>query len=173
MSFEPPPPDIVERLARHRTVGGAPRAELEWLAAHGRMRRLAAGEYLARRGQSVEDTGFGLEIVLSGRFAIHVDRGAGSRRVMEWQAGDVSGILPFSRMAATPGDTIADAPVETLSLHQRDFPDLIRECPELTATFVHVMIDRARVFNRLTLRAPASRPARPARTHSRRRRARR
>ena len=27
--------DLVDRLAGHKTVGAAPREELEWLAAHG------------------------------------------------------------------------------------------------------------------------------------------
>ena len=27
--------ELVERLVEHRTLGGAPRHELEWLAAHG------------------------------------------------------------------------------------------------------------------------------------------
>ncbi len=147
MTFVPKPPDIVERLQGHRTVGQVPRSELEWLAERGRMRRLGTGEYVSRKGQVLEESDFGLEVVLSGHFAIHVDRGAGPRRVMEWQSGDVSGVLPFSRMRASPGDAITDSPVETLSVDPKDFPDLIRECPELTAIFVHIMLDRARVFN--------------------------
>jgi CRP-like cAMP-binding protein len=139
--------DIVARLAQHRTVGGAPRHELEWLAARGRIRHIAQGDLVVRKGQRVEDSDYGLEVVVTGRFSIDVDRGGGPRKVMEWQAGDVAGVLPFSRMAASPGDTIAETDVETLSLPPRHFPELIRECPSLTMIFVHVMLDRARVFN--------------------------
>lgn len=128
-------------------VGSVPRAELEWLVAHGRLRRFEAGEYAIRAGQAVDEWDFGLEIVLAGRFAIHVDRGAGPRKVMEWEAGDISGVLPFSRMAASPGDTIAETPVETLSVDREHFPELIRACPGVTGVCVHVMLDRARVFN--------------------------
>ena len=39
----------------------------------------------------------GLYVVLSGRLSIHVDRGAGPRKVMEWQGGDITGILPSHR----------------------------------------------------------------------------
>jgi signal transduction histidine kinase len=147
MRLEAPPPDIVDRLRAHRTIGTAPLAELEWLAAHGQIRRLEQGEYMARTGQTVEETSFGLEIVLSGRFAIYVDRGAGRRKVVEWQAGDVSGVLPFSRMSAAPGDAIVEAPTETLSVPPDCQAELVRDCPELTAIFVHVMLDRARIFN--------------------------
>ena len=40
---------VVERLAGHRTLGSAPRRELEWLAAHGEIRHFAVGENLAPR----------------------------------------------------------------------------------------------------------------------------
>lgn len=145
--LEPPPPDVVERLAQHRTIGRAPRSELEWLARHAMVRKLDTGACVARKGQNIEETDWGLEIVLSGHFAIHVEGGSGRRKVMEWGAGDVSGVLPFSRMSASPGDTIADTPVETLSLPRERLPDMVRECPEVTAILVHVMLDRARVFN--------------------------
>ncbi len=146
MSFEPLPPGIVERLLALPTLSAIPRPELEWLARHGRLRRLEIGEFLARSGQLVEPMDYGLEILLKGQISVHVDRGAGPRKVMEWQTGDLTGILPFSRMATLPGDVLTDAPAELLSVHRRHFADLVRECPELTATCVHVMLDRARVF---------------------------
>ena len=147
MHTEAPPPQIVDRLREHRTVGGAPDAELRWLAAHGRIRKAQPGEYIARAGQTLGEFDFGVEIVLSGRYAIHVDRGVGLRKVMEWQAGDVTGLLPFSRMKTMVGDSVVETPLETLSIAKDHLPELIRECPQLTGIFVHVMLDRARVFN--------------------------
>jgi signal transduction histidine kinase len=147
MRLEPATPDVLDRLARHRTMSRVPRAELEWLVAHGRLRRLEPGESFVRKGQRIDETTMGLEIILSGHFAIYVDRGTGPRKVMEWQAGDVSGYLPFSRMSASPGDSIVDVPVETLSIAPAHFAELLRECPTVTEICVHVMLDRARVFN--------------------------
>jgi CRP-like cAMP-binding protein len=46
-------------------------------------------------------------IVLSGRTAAIVDGRDGSRQVFEWRAGDVLGLLQYSRMAAPPYDAIA------------------------------------------------------------------
>ena len=37
-------PDVLARLAAHRTVGTAPRPELEWLAAHGAVNEFEPGE---------------------------------------------------------------------------------------------------------------------------------
>jgi signal transduction histidine kinase len=43
--------------------------------------------------------------------------------------------------------------VETFSLDPDHFPDLIRECPNITAACVHTMVDRARVFKTSDLQA--------------------
>ena len=147
MLLTPPPAGIVDRLSQHRTIGGVPRSELEWLAGHGQLRTAAPGEYMGRKGETIDELVFGLEIVLSGRIAIHVDRGAGSHKVMEWKAGDVTGILPFSRLKTMMGDSMVESDLEALSIPTDLFPDLVRECPQLTTVLVHQMLDRARVFN--------------------------
>ena len=142
-------PDLVSRLAAHRTLGAAPRHELEWMAAHGRLRRVSAGEVLAPKGESIDT----LHVVLSGHYSIWVNRGTGPRKVMEWRGGDVTGLLPYSRMNRAPGDVIAEEPTEIFDLHRDDFPGLIRECHEVTAILVHVMLDRARHFTENDLHA--------------------
>ena len=134
--------DLVARLAQHRTLGAAPREELAWLAAHGSLRHAKLGEFVSRRTELFET----LVIVLSGHFAIHVDRGAGPRKVMEWGEGDVSGILPYSRMTRPPGVVVIDEAGDWFVIHRDHFPEMIRECPTVTATLVHLMLDRARRF---------------------------
>ncbi len=134
--------DLVERLARHRTLGSAPRDELVWLATHGRVRRLDEGEILSRKGVPVT----GMYIVLDGRIAIYVDRGAGRHKALEWRGGDVAGLLPYSRLVSPPSDSVAQEPSEVLALQADDFPAMIRECHTVTSILVHAMIDRSRAF---------------------------
>jgi len=134
--------DLVDRLGDHALLRDVPREQIAWVAAHGRLRQLAAGEVLYARGDTVE----GANLVLSGHLAIHVDRGAGRRKVMEWRGGDVSGVLPYSRLVAIPGDVVAEEPTELVIVPREHFPEMIRQCHELTAVFVHVMLDRARHF---------------------------
>ena len=136
--------DLVEQLAAHKTLGSAPRAELEWIAAHGIMRHLEKNEVLTRADKNISVEG--LFVVLSGRIAIYVDRGSGTNKVMEWKAGDVTGFLPYSRMGNPPGDTVAQEPSTALLVKREHFPELIRECQEVTAILVHKMLDRAREF---------------------------
>jgi signal transduction histidine kinase len=135
-------PDVVALLAQHRAIGAAPRKELEWLAAHGSVRHFDRGESVARKGQPIE----GLYVLLSGYLAIWVDRGLGPRKVLEWRGGDVTGLLPYSRMFAAPGDTIIGEPTDMFVVDRAHFPELTRECPTITAALVHVMVDRARTF---------------------------
>lgn len=133
---------LVERLSAHRTLAKAPRHEIEWVAQHGAVRHLDSGGVLTPKQGPVE----GLHIVLSGHLSIHVDHGAGRRKIMEWLAGDVTGLMPYSRLVAPPGDVVAEEPSELVTVHRADMAEMIRECHELTATLVHVMLDRARVF---------------------------
>ncbi|MGH9442705.1 MAG: ATP-binding protein [Thermoanaerobaculia bacterium] len=135
--------DLVERLSRHRTLGSAPREELEWLAAHGTVQQLAAGELVATKNSPIEN----IWIVLSGRLAIFVDRGTGPQKMMEWREGDVSGVLPYSRMKNPPGDTSVLEESVVLAIPQGCHREMIRECYEVTSILVHTMVDRARVFN--------------------------
>ncbi|MFO7893139.1 MAG: ATP-binding protein [Longimicrobiales bacterium] len=146
MDAEQAPLDVIERLRRHRTLAQVPEPELSWLAGRGALRRFEAGDHLLREGQHWAAEGIGLEVVLSGRIANYVDRGSGTHKVVEWQAGDVTGLLPFSRMGVARGSTRAETAAETLSLAADHFPELIRECPGITAACVHMMLDRARAF---------------------------
>jgi signal transduction histidine kinase len=147
MNPDPPPPDLLGRLRSHRALAQVPENELSWLAAHGELQRFEAGAFVLRKGVDFESAGIGLEVVLSGRLAVYRDQGAGRRKVMEWKEGDFTGVLPFSRMKIARGDTVAESALEILGVRPSDFPELIRACPTVTATCVHMMIDRARVFN--------------------------
>jgi signal transduction histidine kinase len=134
--------DLVERLAEHRTLGAAPREELSWLASHGLLRELVTGDVVSSKDAKVE----ALYVVLSGRIAIFVDRGAGRHKIMEWRAGDVTGLLPYSRMVSPPGDSVAQEPTTVLAVGRDRLPEMIRECHEVTSILVHIMLDRARTF---------------------------
>ena len=128
------------RLAAHRTLAGTPPEQIAWLAARGHLVLLEPGQALTTKGGPVR----GLYIVLSGHLSIHVDRGAGPHKVMEWRGGDVTGGLPYSRLTVSPGDVKAEVPTEVFMVPREEVPALILECHELTSILVHVMLDRAR-----------------------------
>src|SRR5665213_2552622 len=118
--------DLIDQLTEHKTLGAAPRTELEWLAAHGSIRKLDTGEVLSAKGVQV----VALYIVLSGRLALFVDRGAGLNKVIEWRGGDISGMLPYSRLMAPPGNAIALEPSEVLAVPRQHLRTMTQECFE-------------------------------------------
>ena len=134
--------DLVDRLAALKTLGTAAREELVWLASHGSLRQMNRGDVLTAKGARAES----LYVVLSGCVAIFVDRGAGLDKTMEWREGDVTGLLPYSRMVTPPGDSVVQEPSEILAVHRDHLHAMTRECHEVTSILVHNMVDRARHF---------------------------
>jgi signal transduction histidine kinase len=134
--------DLIERLAQHKTLCAAPREELAWLAAHGSLRTLNPGDVLTPKGKQVS----GLFVMLSGHIAIFADRGAGLNKIAESREGDVTGMLPYSRLTSPPGDSVALETTEILDVPREYLSGVIRECPEITAMLVRVMVDRARAY---------------------------
>jgi len=135
--------NLVDRLAALPKLSKIPREELEWLVAHGELQVREAGTVIAPKGKRIEI----LWIIISGHVAVQVDRGSGPRRVTEWRAGDVSGMLPYSRMTGPPGDNYLEARSELFAIHEMHFTEMIKQCPAFTALTVHTMLDRARDFN--------------------------
>jgi|KBSSwiStaDraftv2_1062776.scaffolds.fasta_scaffold02112_3 signal transduction histidine kinase len=134
--------DLVERLAQHKLLASVPREELAWLAAHGTLRRLEPGEQLSAKGTPVA----GMFVMFAGRFALFIDRGSGPQKLLEWSGNEITGALPYSRLAVAPGNAFALEPGEILFVPKEIFPELTRACPGLTAILVHRMVDRAREF---------------------------
>jgi signal transduction histidine kinase len=133
---------LLDKLTHHRALADAPVDELRWLVERGEFNQVSRGALYFRKGERAEF----LWIVLTGHLAIYVDRGLGPRRVLEWRSGDVGGHMPYSRLVNSPGDVIALEPSDVLIVNRRYFPDMVRECPTISTTLVHVMIDRARAF---------------------------
>ena len=133
---------LLEQLSQHQSLGSAPRAELEWLVSNGTVRTFEEGALVTKKGDQVE----GMLIMLTGHVVIHVDRGAGPKKVMEWRGGDVTGVLPYSRMTTPPGDTTTTETTTGLWIERDRIKDMIRECYTVTSILVHKMVDRARQF---------------------------
>ena len=134
--------ELLDRLTRHRVLASLPPDQIAWVAQHGTLRRLAPGDVLTAKDGKVE----GLHVVLDGHISIYVDRGAGRRKIMEWRGGDVLGLMPYSRLVSPPGDVAAEEPSDVFTVYRSEMPEMIRDCTELTAALVHIMLDRARHF---------------------------
>jgi CRP-like cAMP-binding protein len=112
--------EILDLLQSHRTLGKAPREELEWITAHGRLVQFGPGDVVVSQTDIVDN----LFILLKGCVSIHINRAAGRRR-MEWRGGDVTGLLPYSRLQNPPGDTIVDEPTVAIAISRADLSSAI------------------------------------------------
>jgi signal transduction histidine kinase len=133
---------LVELLRAHKTLGSAPVAELEWLARNGEFRRYRPSDQLAKKGEPVDV----MVILFTGGRSVYVDRGTGRHKIFEWHGGEVTGLLPFSRLTTSLGEPFFEEESEALIIYRNRFPELIRECPAIVGLLVHVMVDRAREF---------------------------
>ena len=132
--------NLLRRLAAHRRLSSAPAGEIQWLAERGTLHQFVPGAVVASASEPLRF----LWVVLSGRLVLR--RPGEDRKIMEWRAGDLSGVLPYSRMQMPPGFAVAVEPSDLFALPRTSFPALIRECPEITTSCVHAMLDRARNF---------------------------
>ena len=91
-------------------------------------------------------------MILAGRLTLYVRKEGGAlRRFDDSFTGQVMGVLPYSRFQKVPGVVTVEEPVTAFVMHRRHFPELIRDCPELTTALVHEMLDRSRNFRTLEL----------------------
>jgi len=134
---------LSDRLASLPKLAGMPQKELKWLVDHGSFDVYPVGTVIAPKGKRVNK----LVIIISGKIAISVDRGVGPRLVAEWGSGEVTGMLPYSRMSGPPGDNYVKETAELIAIDVKIFPQMINQCPSFTAYTVHSMLDRARNFN--------------------------
>jgi len=134
---------VADRLAALGSMRDIPRAEVEWLVAHGEFRFYEAGEVVLTPADDASE----LIVMLSGCTTVYLGQGGGRRHAMESRAGSITGLLPFSRLKHPMSDVLSEEPSELLAIHRDEFRSLIRDCPVLIESVVHTMLDRARRFS--------------------------
>ncbi len=124
---------------------GAPEAELSWFAEQCTERRLRAGEVFFEQGEPVST----LQVVLDG--ILQLTRREGGQEVTSFtiSEGEVTGLLPFSRMTHYGARGVALTPVCLAEFSASHFPALHRHAPTLLQRLVYSMLDRTREYTRL------------------------
>ena len=135
----------VQELAVVTDFQGVPDHELEWLAENLSLTELAKGETYYRQGDSADV----LQIVLEG--ALELVRREEGKEVASFlvEEGEVSGLLPFSRMESYGASATALKPTRVAELSTTLFPTLHERAPVLLQRLVYEMLDRTREYTRL------------------------
>src|SRR5512142_2852664 len=131
-------------LLRIPTFADLPEEQISWFLNQAQDIHLKAGDIYARQGDPAD----AMFVILEGQFQWRGEFG-GETVVIASMPGDVTGVLPFSRMKqfTVTGRAITDGRV--LRFPTSLFPDLIQKMPELARRLVGVMSDRIREITRI------------------------
>jgi signal transduction histidine kinase len=121
-----------------------PDDQLDWFISQSKEMNLKAGEVYSRQGDPADSMYVILEGHLQGRGELN-----GDTIVFDLEPGDVTGVLPFSRMKQFTVGQRAVTDSRALRFPTSLFPDLIQKMPELTKRLVGLMSDRIREVTRL------------------------
>jgi signal transduction histidine kinase len=131
-------------LLRVPVFADLPDDQLDWFIGQAQELHLKAGETYSRQGDPADAMFVILEGHLHGRGELN-----GETIVFDLEAGDVTGVLPYSRMKQFTVGQRAETDSRALRFPASLFPDLIQKMPELTKRLVGLMSDRIREVTRL------------------------
>ena len=135
---------LIDDLRKIQVFADLPQEHFAWLAEKSEEIRLQQGEIFAREG---EPTNY-LTAILEGE--IRVQRESGSDApIYIGHAGQVTGVLPYSRLTHYPGTVRAMLPTRMVRLHKDLFPEMLQRMPQLGQRLVALMSDRIRETTRL------------------------
>jgi len=139
---------IVAALRKVEVLEGLAEHEFLWLANRGIERKFAPGTMLFREGTVPP----GMSVMLGGE--VHVRRAqTGNLSFFIARMGQISGILPFSRMKGYGGTGYSVGDVWTLDILREAFPEMLAAIPSMGQRCVSVLLNRVREVTRIELQA--------------------
>jgi signal transduction histidine kinase len=122
-----------------------PDEQLAWLASQGEDIHAEPGETLFREGDPAEH----MFVFFEGEFQGRNER-VSNGQIFTARAGDVTGLLPFSRLQKFQGTGRAVTRLRVGRFHKRLFPEMLQRMPVLTERLVVLMLDRVRDSTRMS-----------------------
>jgi signal transduction histidine kinase len=132
-----------ELLHRIPAFEGLPDDQIAWFLSQSKELHLKQGDSYARQGEPAD----AMFVLLEGEFQWRGEL-AGESFVLEVHAGEVTGILPFSRMKQFTLSGRAMTEARILRFPAALFPQLVQKMPELATRLVGLMSDRIREATR-------------------------
>ncbi len=118
--------------------------QLQWFVSSADEIKLSPGDIVIREGDPAD----ALFVLLDGEVRGRRENGGGDAPGFVAQAGQVTGMLPFSRMTHFGMTARAATPTWGLRLHKDHFEEMLRRIPELLPRLIGVLADRIREFSR-------------------------
>ena len=139
-----PPEQLVEQLRKIAVFSDLPQDDLLWFVSKCQELRVATGDILMCEGDKPEF----MIIMLEGEIRARAERGPADGPVFTMSSGEVSGMLPFSRLKVISVTGRAVAPSHYLAFHVSYFDEMFHRLPELVRRLVGLLADRVRNVTR-------------------------
>jgi len=131
-------------LGRPPIFADLPEDQIAWFISQSQELTLKADEFYVHQGDPAD----AMFVVLDGQLQARAEFAGGLVTIGSKQ-GDVTGVLPFSRMKQYPLTGRALTSSRILRFPSSLFPDLVQKMPELASRLVAVMSDRIRETTRI------------------------
>ena len=132
------------RSLRVPAFADLPEDQIDWFLSQAEELHVKAGNTYFRQGDPAD----AMFVILEGQIQARGELG-GETVVLSTKPGDVTGVLPFSRMKQFPLEARATTDTKILRFPSSLFPDLVQRMPELTKRLVGLMSDRIRETTRM------------------------
>ena len=143
-----PAETIAAAIERITPLQGLPFEERLWLAQHGEEIVAQPGDILFEEGAPADR----MILILKGEIHVRRNRG-GPMELFIGRAGQMTGLLPFSRMKASGGQGFAISEVWALLVHKALFPEMLAAIPSMAQRVVWTLLDRVREVTRIEQQA--------------------
>ena len=137
------PANLLEQLSAFEQLKGIEPTALEWLIEKSEYSVLSEGQLFFESGMKVDH----MFMILDGEIVIRVRRGNTLKDFGSSKKGDISGVLPFSRMKTITAEGQVVREVHFLSLHRDHFVEMVNVSYALTQALVAIMSTRIRDFS--------------------------
>jgi signal transduction histidine kinase len=135
-----PTVSLAAELRRIAQFADLPEDALEWLAAQMQVVELEPGELFFHAGAPADR----MMVILEGELRGQQEGGADDGRVFVSTAGQITGMLPYSRLTVFPLASRAVKRARIATLAKELFPEMLQRIPQLGARLVALMSDRIR-----------------------------
>ncbi len=137
--------EVLSALQSFEVLSGVPDEDLLWLIDHSELRSFEVGELMFEKGSPVDY----MIVLLEGKLHLTLNLNGKNRAMGHFSKGDITGLLPYSRMKEGLGYGKVEEKVLALYTHRDDFREMICDHHDLVQPLVSFMTTRVRNFTAL------------------------
>jgi signal transduction histidine kinase len=144
-----PPEEIAEAIDHVGPLHGLPFEDRLWLATHGEEAVVEAGSVLFEEGAPADR----MMLILKGEIHVRRHNHSGPMALFIGRTGQMTGLLPYSRMKSWGGQGFAISPVWVILIHKSQFEEMLLAIPSMGQRVVSTLLDRVREVTRIEQQA--------------------